>query len=73
VELKNSGNKTQNIKKHIMPKRVIAKEPPFNFLDIHVSEIERHPTAVQDMLYNRSFEGMIIREVLPKDIASGSP
>lgn len=51
-----------------MPKRVIAKEPLFNFLDIHVSEIEKHPTALEDMLYNRSFEGMIIREVLPKDV-----
>ncbi|GAX43746.1 hypothetical protein NIES4075_47610 [Tolypothrix sp. NIES-4075] len=51
-----------------MPKRVIAKEPLFNFLDIHVSEIEKHPSALQDMLYNRSFEGMIIREVLPKNV-----
>jgi hypothetical protein len=51
-----------------MPKRVIAKEPLFNFLDIHVSEIEKYPNALQDMLYNRNFEGMIIREVLPKDV-----
>ena len=51
-----------------MPKRVIAKEPLFNFLDIHVSEIEKYPNALQDMLYNRSFEGMIIRDVLPEDV-----
>lgn len=51
-----------------MAKKVIAKEPLFNFLDIHVSEIEKHPNALQDMLYNRSFEGMIIRDVLPKDV-----
>ncbi|WP_445632646.1 Carrier-protein-independent halogenase WelO5 [Nostoc sp. DSM 114161] len=51
-----------------MPKRVISKEPLFNFLDIHVSEIEKHPSALQDMLYNRSFEGMIIREVLPQNV-----
>lgn len=51
-----------------MPKKVIAKEPLFNFLDIHVSEIEKHPNALQDMLYNRSFEGMIIRDVLPEDV-----
>ena len=51
-----------------MPKKVLAKEPLFNFLDIHVSEIDKHPSALQDMLYNRSFEGMIIRDVLPKDV-----
>ncbi|MEA5549579.1 hypothetical protein VB713_01050 [Anabaena cylindrica UHCC 0172] len=50
-----------------MPKRVISKEPLFNFLDIHISEIEKHPNALQDMLLNRSFEGMIIREALPKE------
>jgi len=50
-----------------MPKTVISKEPLFHFLDIHVSEIEKHPSALQDMLFNRSFEGMIIREVLPLD------
>ncbi|MEO1373648.1 MAG: hypothetical protein AAFW70_04830 [Cyanobacteria bacterium J06635_10] len=51
-----------------MPKKVIAKGSLFDFLDIHVSEIEKHPSALQDMLYNRSFGGMIIREVLPKDV-----
>ncbi|MBD2561916.1 MULTISPECIES: 2OG-Fe(II)-dependent halogenase WelO5 family protein [Nostoc] len=50
-----------------MPKRVISKEPLFNFIDIHISDIEKHPNALQDMLFNRSFEGMIIREVLPKE------
>lgn len=51
-----------------MPQKVIAKEPLFNFLDIHVSEIDKHPNAIQDMLINRRFEGMIIREVLPPDV-----
>jgi uncharacterized protein YaiE (UPF0345 family) len=51
-----------------MPKSVTAKQPLFNFLDIHVSEIEKHPSALQDMLFNRTFEGVIIREVLPKDV-----
>ncbi|BAY66157.1 hypothetical protein NIES22_62700 [Calothrix brevissima NIES-22] len=50
-----------------MPKTVVAKEPLFNFLDIHVSEIEKYSSALQDMLFNRSFEGMIIRDVLPRD------
>ena len=51
-----------------MPKRVISKESLFDFLDIHVSEIGKHPTALQDMLYNPSFEGTIIGEMLPKDV-----
>lgn len=40
----------------------------FRLLDIHVSEVENYPGALQDMMFNRRYEGMIIREVFPKDV-----
>lgn len=38
------------------------------FLDVHVSEIKNHPTAIQDMMTDRPYEGMLIREVIPENI-----
>jgi len=46
-----------------------AKESTFfRLLDIHISEIKNYPNAIQDMVFNRSYEGMIIRDVFPKDV-----
>ena len=44
-----------------------SKAPAFRLLDLHVSEIDSYPNAIQDMLLDRNFEGMIIRDVLPKN------
>lgn len=50
-----------------MPKAQIPGKALFNFLDIHVSEIQQHKNAIQAMMFDRKFEGMIIREVFPRD------
>ncbi len=45
----------------------IARESTLHFLDINVSEIKNHASALQDMVFNRSFQGMIVRGVLPQN------
>jgi hapalindole-type alkaloid chlorinase len=40
----------------------------FRLLDIHVSEVENYSGSLQDIFFNRSFEGLIVREVFSKDI-----
>jgi hapalindole-type alkaloid chlorinase len=39
----------------------------FRYLDIHVSEINDYPGSLQDIYFNRSFEGFIIREAFSRD------
>lgn len=42
-------------------------QPLFDFLDIHVSELDKHSGAIQTMLFDGSFQGMVIREVLSEE------
>ena len=50
-----------------MSKTNIPKKPILRFLDINASQVESYSSALEDMIINRSFEGMIIREVLPQE------
>ncbi len=47
---------------------ITAKESSFRFLDIHVSELKNYPNAIEDLLFNHSLVGMIIREVFPGEV-----
>jgi hypothetical protein len=47
---------------------IAAKESSFRFLDIHVSEIDNYSNAIEDLLFNHSLVGMIIRDVFPHDV-----
>ncbi|TFI55041.1 hypothetical protein BLD44_006750 [Mastigocladus laminosus UU774] len=38
-----------------------------HFLDINATEVKNYPTAIQDIIFNRRFDGMIIRGVFPLD------
>lgn len=44
------------------------KYSTFRVLDIHVSEVKNHPGVIQDILFNRRLDGIIIREVFPKNL-----
>jgi hapalindole-type alkaloid chlorinase len=44
------------------------KQKTFRVLDIHASEVEQHSTALQDIVFNRLYEGIIIREVFSKNL-----
>ncbi|MCP6760217.1 MAG: hypothetical protein NHB32_16060 [Fischerella sp. CENA71] len=50
-----------------MSNNAVSTKPALNFLDINVTEVNNYPTAIQDIIINRSFDGMIIRGVLPLD------
>ena len=47
-----------------MSNSTISEKPTLRILDIHVSEVEKYPNTLKDIMFNRSFEGMIIRGVL---------
>jgi hypothetical protein len=47
-----------------MSKSTISEKPALRILDIHASEVEKYPNTLKDIMFNRSFEGMIIRGVL---------
>jgi hypothetical protein len=35
-----------------MPQKIITKKPLFNFLDIHVSEVDKRPNATPSRRYD---------------------
>nr|8AUT_A Chain A, Oxidoreductase [Hapalosiphon welwitschii UH IC-52-3]8AUT_B Chain B, Oxidoreductase [Hapalosiphon welwitschii UH IC-52-3]8AUT_C Chain C, Oxidoreductase [Hapalosiphon welwitschii UH IC-52-3]8AUT_D Chain D, Oxidoreductase [Hapalosiphon welwitschii UH IC-52-3] len=50
-----------------MSNNTISTKPALHFLDINATEVKKYPTAIQDIIINRSFDGMIIRGVFPRD------
>lgn len=47
-----------------MPTTTISKKSTLRILDIHISEVDDHPNTLKNIMFNRDFEGMIIRNVL---------
>jgi hapalindole-type alkaloid chlorinase len=45
----------------------VINDSTLRFLDIHVSELENYPNALQEMIFDRRFEGMIIRDVFTSE------
>nr|AIJ28572.1 2OG-Fe(II) oxygenase family oxidoreductase [Fischerella ambigua UTEX 1903]APB62241.1 2OG-Fe(II) oxygenase [Fischerella ambigua UTEX 1903] len=51
----------------LMSNNAVSTKSALNFLDINVTEVNNYPTAIQDIIIDRRFDGMIIRGVLPLD------
>jgi len=46
---------------------VISSESTLKCLDIHASEVAQHPSIVEDLFFKHDYQGVIVREVIPKD------
>jgi hapalindole-type alkaloid chlorinase len=50
-----------------MSNSTVSEKPAIRILDIHASEVEKYPNTLRDIMFERNFEGMIIREVFPSE------
>jgi hapalindole-type alkaloid chlorinase len=50
-----------------MSNSTTSEKPALRILDIHVSEVEKYPNTLRDIMFERNFEGMIIREVFSSE------
>jgi hapalindole-type alkaloid chlorinase len=50
-----------------MSNSTISEKPAIRILDIHMSEVEKYPNTLRDIMFERNFEGVIIREVFPSE------
>jgi hapalindole-type alkaloid chlorinase len=50
-----------------MSNSAISEKSALRILDIHVSEVEKYPNTLRDIMFERNFEGMIIREIFSSE------